>query len=147
VNDFSWWSGLTVADGKKGVEMAGLKHETIDSKMYWYTELRSIPDFTQPLIHLLPNYDEYFIAYKDRSLMFDTTGYTRHVLLEKTFRNHVIFLNGIAIGGWRRVFQGKKVVVETILLVGLSASEEKALRAAFERFGAFLGMPVEIVLK
>ena len=38
LQDFGWWSGLTLADGKAGIEMAGehLDKGTFDGKTYWY---------------------------------------------------------------------------------------------------------------
>jgi hypothetical protein len=62
--DFAWWSGLTMSDVKRGLEIAGrtLKHATIDGKDFWFAE-RAVPKASRSA-HLLPNYDEYFIGYK-----------------------------------------------------------------------------------
>ena len=38
LQDFGWWSGLTLADGKAGIEMASehLEKATVDGKTYWF---------------------------------------------------------------------------------------------------------------
>ncbi len=150
VQDFAWWSGLTVADTKRGLELAGnqLEHADVNDKPYWFAPFTTIPTFQEPLIHLLPNYDEYLIAYKDRSLFFDPTLFTQNKRsLARAFYGHIIVLTGRVIGGWRRIIGRSAVTIETDLLVAISSSETKALHAAAERYGAFLGLPVKIAAR
>ena len=68
VKDFVWWSGLTVGDAKTGIAMTKpvLTSATVDDLAYWFAPSRSSPPPAAPTAHLLPNYDEYSIAYKDR---------------------------------------------------------------------------------
>lgn len=66
--DFAWWSGITVREAKKGVDLAGssLEHAVVDGRTYWFA--RSLPARNaSPTVHLLPNFDEYSVAYRDRS--------------------------------------------------------------------------------
>ncbi len=78
LRDYVWWSGLTMADARRGVEIAGraLVRETFGELTCWSGA--STPAFTlrslggggtrkRSSAHLLPIYDEYLIAYKDRS--------------------------------------------------------------------------------
>jgi len=46
VKDFAWWSGLTVADASRGVQIAGrrLEREVIDDETYWLTRLSAPHD-------------------------------------------------------------------------------------------------------
>ena len=39
MQDFTWWSGLTVADAKLGIELAGprLEREVADGLTYWFS--------------------------------------------------------------------------------------------------------------
>jgi hypothetical protein len=73
LRDFVWWSGLTVSEAKAGLEMtrSKLDHEVIDGKTYWFGALGAIRKIKEPIVHLLPNYDEYVIAYKDRDASMD----------------------------------------------------------------------------
>ena len=50
LNDFAWWSGLTVADAKAGVQMlAGdLVHADVDGKRYWLAPSKTPPKRGEP---------------------------------------------------------------------------------------------------
>ncbi|HUQ20467.1 MAG TPA: winged helix DNA-binding domain-containing protein, partial [Gemmatimonadaceae bacterium] len=64
-HDFAWWSGLTVRDARRGLEMASrdLERVTISGRSYWTSALTTAPK-KRAVVHLLPNYDEFFIAYR-----------------------------------------------------------------------------------
>ena len=76
VQDLSWWSGLTVRDAKRAVELAGDHTEkvTIEGRaetLYAPPEAEQISDeqldaALQTQLEL-PAFDEYLIGYKDRS--------------------------------------------------------------------------------
>ena len=148
VRDYTWWSGLTVADAKAGIEMAGshLTHETADGKTYWFAAHATTAKKTTPIVHLLPNYDEYLIAYKDHSRSFDASlvKETRPER-EEVLMAHIVVLNGQVIGGWRRTIGKDEVAIKTNLLVKLSGVEQAALRTAAGRYGLFLGKSVTFV--
>lgn len=138
--DFAWWSGLTLTDVRQGLDMvrSDLNHEVIDDQTYWFArdmELRAKPE---QAAFLLPTYDEFLIGYAsfDRArraglpdgvdLSFDST----------------IVVEGLVVGSWRRTFKTSEVVIELALSRDLTLSERKAVDAAVERFGAFMGMAV-----
>lgn len=139
VKDFSWWSGLTVADVKAGLAMVDLCHETIDGMTFWFAA--STPaDFEPPLQgHLLPVYDEFTIAYKNHSASFDPQ-YAE--LMNNGFFTSAFALKGELIGMWRRTFRAKAVVIELSPFYPYNAVENEAFTAAAQRFGTFLEMPV-----
>ena len=64
---------LTQAQARAGIEMVKdhLESETIEGKAFFYVPSSKAPKFTSPRVHLLPNYDEYLIAYRDRDLFLD----------------------------------------------------------------------------
>src|SRR6185369_8037408 len=72
LQDFVWWSGLTTADAKRGLEVGGrsLEKITIGEKVYWSMRSNEALERSSCLAHLLPVYDEYFVAYKDRESVF-----------------------------------------------------------------------------
>lgn len=144
LRDYTWWSGLTMADAKAGIGMAGhdLDHRTVDGKTYWFGELGETAKTKAPLIHLLPNYDEYLIAYKDRSNSIDPSLHNHLRQRDDAFNAHIIVLNGQVIGGWRRTIEKDKVTVNANPLLKFGAAENRALRLAAERYGQFLGKSV-----
>jgi hypothetical protein len=143
--DFAWWSGLAMGDAKRGVQMAGseLHHEEIDGTSYWFTESAAPAADTPHIAHLLPNYDEYFIGFRERSAI------GQRVKASKTANTgaltaHVLEVDGQIVGGWKRTVKRTAVVITLYPIVRLSAAERDAVRVAAERHGEFLGLPVEL---
>jgi hypothetical protein len=119
-----------------------LKHATIDGKDFWFAE-RAVPKASRSA-HLLPNYDEYFIGYKDRSAIGRRLASAKAVTGGNALMAHVVFVDGQLVGGWKRIFQKQSVVVELALLTGLTKAEQARVAAAARRFGAFLDLPVTL---
>lgn len=69
VKDFSWWSGLSLKDATIAIDFIqkDLTKETIDAKTYWYVPAKHIVTQPSPTAYLLSIFDEYAIAYRDRS--------------------------------------------------------------------------------
>jgi hypothetical protein len=55
-----------------------------------------------------------------------------------------IIINGRIAGTWKRTFQKGSVVIATSPFIPLTATEKDAVAAAAQRYGEFLGMPVEL---
>jgi hypothetical protein len=141
-NDFAWWSGLTVSDAKRGIEIAGgaLERETIDDRVYW-SAARAGPlrRKRSPIAHLLPNYDEFFIGFKDRSAIGRRLDSSQLVTGGDALTAHVVLIDGQLVGGWRR-FASNPGVVELNLITRLTAADKRAIATAAEAYGSFLGV-------
>jgi winged helix DNA-binding protein len=144
-NDFAWWSGLTVADATKGIQMAGstLEREIVDDQTYWLDASRQPRGKTPSAAHLLPNYDEYFIGFKDRSAIGQRLNSSDLVTGGDALTAHVIVVDGQLVGGWKRRLTKNAVIVDLTLLTRLTATEERAVASAAEAYGKFLGLPIE----
>jgi hypothetical protein len=145
-HDFAWWSGLTVADARRGIDMAGsaLEREVIDDRTYWADPSARSRSKASPTAHLLPNYDEFFIGFKDRGAIGKRLKSSELVTGGDALTAHVIVVDGQLVGGWKRTLTKKAVVVELSLLTRLTESEERAVAAAAEAYGNFLKLPVEL---
>jgi hypothetical protein len=144
VNDFAWWSGLTVADAKRGTEMAGaaLEREVIGDRTYWSAPAaRALPG-RAPKALLLPNYDEYFIGFKDRSAIGARLKSAKLVTGGDALIAHVVVIDGQLVGGWKRTLTKDSVLVELRLLTQVSDAEQRAVEAAARRHAEFLGLSV-----
>ena len=146
VHDFAWWSGLTVADAKVGIALVGgeLLSETVEGTTYWFSPPAILADEPSPVVHLLPNYDEHLVAYKDHRASFDGAVWSRLTPEEPALMGHIVVVDGLVVGGWRRTERRGEVTVTTTLLVGLSEDERAALRDAAARYGRFVGLPVVV---
>jgi hypothetical protein len=139
VQDFSWWSGLTLAETRKGVALLKdlLVSEPSGKKEPLYFAPIDAPKMPASFAHLLPNYDEYGIGYKDRGALrgpgaekFGTTTMYRHLLM----------VNGTMHGMWDSTIKKQVVRVRTAPFIPLSASASKALNVALRRYAKFLGV-------
>jgi hypothetical protein len=145
--DFVWWSGLTMADTRRGVELArsDLAQEVIDGRTYWFSPSMKIArpaDRTQ--VHLLPNYDEYFIAYKDRSAVADRELFKDEADVMRFLYGYIAIMNGRVVGAWKRRIEKDRLFVEVRLPIPLDRDGKNALKTAAEQYSAFVGKPMEL---
>jgi winged helix DNA-binding protein len=147
VRDFVWWSGLTVKDAKAGLAMAGkaLVEESADGLTYWSSPTeRSRVRVTSPLVHLLPNYDECLIAYKDRGNIGHVATPSDPRLKRLGVFYHQLLVDGRLAGSWRRSVGRKSVAIEVLPHRTLTKAERKALDAAAARHGEFIGLSANV---
>jgi hypothetical protein len=73
--DFLWWSGLTAKQAAIALDGARsrLAVAEIDGVCFWWRDVgkRASPRRRSPSVRLVPAYDEYTVAYQDRSLLVD----------------------------------------------------------------------------
>ena len=146
VQDFIWWSGLTSAEAKEGLEMnaSQLLHESINSRTYWFSESTPIAQDIAPTAYLLPNYDEYTVSYKDRSAVLDLTHTNKSSIRDNILFNYVIVLNGQVVGTWKRTLTKDTVFVILSPFTASNEAETRAIAAAAERYAIFLGLSVNV---
>jgi hypothetical protein len=147
VQDFAWWSGLTAADARNGLALAGkaLDRQVIEGKDYWFDAEAGPADAATGVAHLLPNFDEYSVAYRDRAAMvhadrpFDPAFFSFGSIL-----SNVVTVSGRVRGAWRRTFATSHVRVEIRVLDRLGTRATAAVESAGRRMGRFLERPVEL---
>jgi hypothetical protein len=131
--DFAWWSGLPMADVRRGLDAAGRAVDVghANGPAYWASrETRSAPAAHRA--YLLPVYDEYLIAYKDRHLTADS----RIRDLDPSSRDdfgHYLVIDGRFAGTWRWVPSADGAVARVMPYRPLSVPEQRAVRAAGRR--------------
>jgi hypothetical protein len=147
LHDFTWWSGLTMADAKDGIDAVKSEfvNEVIDGKTYWFDGAAAPVKEKSPTAHLLPNYDEYFIGFKDRSAIGEVAKQANIKANDPSFLANVIILDGQVIGGWKRAIKKDRALVEFSPIVELTKDQERAVEEAAARYGEFLQVAVEIV--
>jgi hypothetical protein len=149
VRDYVWWSGMTVRDARAGIEMAGsaLVQDVIEGRMHWLSPSRAPVRHvrrTVPAVYLLPNYDEYGIAYRDRDVI-PSVPRPRRLGSTNEFA-HLLVINGGLVGRWRRTLKPGAVVVEAQVFRTLTRSESAALDASVTRYGRFLNVRATVAL-
>jgi hypothetical protein len=145
LQDFVWWSGLSVADSRKALDAikANFVSETIGEVTYWCKPSISPPPFAKDGIHLLPAFDEFIISYKDRSASLPYTDHHKAVSNNGIFRP-VIVQNGQVIGIWKRNLKKDKVFLETEFFTSVGKSVESQVWTTFKAYADFIMEQVEV---
>jgi hypothetical protein len=147
IQDFVWWSGLTMADARAGLAVAGnaLAHRTIVGKDYWFDPSADTQAKAAMVAHLLPNFDEFTVAYRDRAeLVHADRPFEAKLFSFGSILSNVVTVGGKVRGSWRRSFARDGVLIEARMLDRLKPAESAAVREAGRRFGEFLERPVEL---
>jgi hypothetical protein len=146
LHDFTWWSGLTMADAKEGIDAVKSEFvsEEIQGRTYWFDGSISPVQEKSPTAHLLPNYDEYFIGFKDRSAIGAVIRPFERDANDPAFIAHIIIIDGQIVGGWRRTLKKQAVILELTLIPPLKKAQERAVAEAANRYGEFLQLPMEM---
>ena len=143
VQDFVWWSGMTVRDTKIALEaLAGdIVAETFDGETYWMSPSSRPARRGAGTVDLLPIYDEYLIAYRDRRAMAAPRepGDREHDIFA-----HYLMIDGKVSGTWRRRDVGDRIELALDPYRALSRSQLRAARQAAARLAAFSGRDVII---
>lgn len=142
LQDFVWWSGLTLTDARKG--MAELKSEfhevKIDDQTYWLPE--KMPDIPKrdASVYLLPGFDEYLISYRDRSASLDPLHANKIVPGGNGVFMATIVSEGRVVGIWKRAVKKQAIQITLHPFDTLTASELEGISAAARRYGEFMGL-------
>jgi hypothetical protein len=153
VADLAWWGGLSLAQAKRGAEVArGLPDcEVVDGREYWFGAASARgagagaesagAGAARRSVLLLPAWDEYTVAYKDRSHFL----HADHVAISSYGLKPVVVVNGKVVGVWRRVMGRGEVVVEVSAFEPLSGAVVRGVGVAAKGLGKFLGRRGEVV--
>jgi hypothetical protein len=141
LQDLAWWSGLAIGDARAGIEMAKphLEQEVLDGKIYWLPASPPTSTDAPSRAYLLPPYDEYTVAYKDRDAILDPT-YAKQA--GNGIFSPVIVIDGRVVGTWKRSFKQKTAILTAHPFTELGKTERRALELATQRYSEFLGMSV-----
>jgi hypothetical protein len=137
IRDFVWWSGLTVADARRAVEIGGARQQTVDALDYWTIGGPRSRKGPRRLVHLLPIYDEYLIAYRDLEAVPRSSGGRGQI-------QQAVVASGQVAGTWKPVRRAGGISLEIAADRPLSAAERRALNQAAARYGQFHAVPVSI---
>ncbi|NKX56778.1 winged helix DNA-binding domain-containing protein [Arthrobacter mobilis] len=151
VKDCSLWSGLTIADIRRGLAAAppgGLERLEFDGHEFFLAAPDKARAPRRPRADLIQCYDEMVIGYTP------TRGYLRGPggqaaglrLGNANVSLHPLLIDGFQAGLWRHVLKPAAAVVEIRPDRPLDAAGRQALAAAVERYTRFLQRPVELQL-
>lgn len=141
VQDFAWWSGITLTDARIGLEEVKQKlhSEQIDGGQYWMSGASNTQKDSG--VHLLPGFDEYILGYKDRSAVL-APEYAPMIVPG----NNGVFMPTLVSGGrvkglWKRTIKKKGIEFVITPFEYIGDKEEQVIMAA-ERYADFIGLPL-----
>lgn len=138
LQDFVWWSGLTMTDARKGVEF--IKDHFISEEINGRTFLMPadirVPDKAEASALLLPPFDEYVVSYKDRSEIIEDRHYAK-VMTKNGLFSPTVMYNGEIIGSWRKINKNKKTDVELSFFTKPSKKTESLYMSAIHQVKEF----------
>lgn len=145
LQDFVWWSGLSVKDARNALEMvkSDFISETIGSETYWLTHSFSKLKKDKTSVYLLPAFDEFIISYKDRGASLALVNNKKAISDNGIFRP-VVVINGQVTGLWKRTIKKSKMIVEIEFLEPHNKTSKKLIEKAAEEFGHFWDKKIEV---
>lgn len=141
INDFVWWTGWTKVQAQRAIADNGhaLESRTVEGVEYWFTE--DIADrFTNAADpFLLAGFDEFLIAYRDRSAVLDAAHAGKVVPGGNGIFQPFVVDRGAVVALWKRTVRRDRVKIQIGPFVADDTLQERA-RTQMERFAAFHGL-------
>ena len=146
VDDLTRWSGLTVRDVRRGIEVVGtgLTSLEVGGRPYLLgadTADAATVDMADAGLLLLPGFDEYVLGYRDRSAMLAPEHSQAIVPGNNGMFKATIVVDGEVVGTWGKKVGARGVTVEPAPFASLSSREVMGVTRATDAYGRFLGVP------
>jgi hypothetical protein len=131
--DLAWWTGLTLTDVRRGIELSGAFEEVDDEDgRTWYLD----PDGpgAEPVggALFLGSFDELTVAYKTLRTVSAAGPGTKLPL-------RPVLVGGRLVGAWKRKLEDTEVTVKVALFEGAGGADEAALGMEAGRYGHHVG--------
>ncbi|HYV95253.1 MAG TPA: winged helix DNA-binding domain-containing protein [Chitinophagales bacterium] len=144
LQDFAWWSGLTMKDARAGMSALSShfvhEHDSIYDQEYLFVGTESRLEPKHQSTFLMPDYDEYGISYRNRSYaQFNPKNIIGEKRDGNPVYNHMLVVDGVIRGTWRRVIKNKTVFIEITSFITLNASKNHAVVKAVRKYIEFVG--------
>ena len=130
VQDFAWWAGLTLTEARMGLEAVKEGLESVGE--YWFTPPAN--GIKPASTYLLPAFDEYTVAYKNRDDVLEPA----HAATCFYGLKPIVVHNTRVVGMWQRTMKKGKTVVEINPFEGVTPAPARALAAAARKYEKFL---------
>lgn len=145
LRDFTWWSGLTAANARAGLELAQAQvgQEKIDGQTYWRAVSTPVATSPSPAAHLLPAFDEYLVGYQDRRAVLDPQR-VKQINAGGGMLNPVIVIDGEVMGTWKRTLKKDTVTITPTWFMPPTDPQRYAFQNAAQRYATFLNLRASV---
>ncbi len=152
--DLAAWAGLNLSQARAGfaaisgelleVSLGGEPAWMLASQGAWLSP-DGLAAAAQPLVNLLPRYDTYLLAYRDRSLAVPA-AYASRIHPGGGIIHPALLVDGLAAGTWRLDTRRKQPRLEVSPFEEVAAAVQVLLAVETARIGEFLGLTLELVI-
>ncbi|WP_153799248.1 winged helix DNA-binding domain-containing protein [Foetidibacter luteolus] len=144
LQDFAYWSGLSMQDAKDAASFLPSNFEkiTINKQEYYFIpgDIKAMQETVRKnsnrITFLMPDYDEYGMSYKNREAMAPK-GKSVKLADSTPAPYHSIVLNGLMAGGWQKTGTDKKMEIATTPYYSWNKTQTTAVEKAVKRYKAF----------
>lgn len=136
--DFAWWSGLTVGEAKRAIAIIkqDVAFEEFREQQYAYRCAASAPTRKSNATFLLPAFDEFLVAYRDRTDVLDTAHHSKIISSNGIFKP-LILHNAKVVGAWKKFSSKGNVEVKAACFSPPDSALQKAISKATATFKNF----------
>jgi hypothetical protein len=145
--DLAYWATLTVTDVRRGLAVAQDRLESFehDGRTFWHAPGGAPPSGRpEPAGHLLQILDEMYRGYQDSRMVLDVAG---AVPTGRETAIGIALVDAQMVASMKRTV-GRRVVFDVVpYRRELAPGEPEALEETARRYGAFLGLEHELVVR
>ena len=116
-----------------------LESTKIGDLVYWSADTPASRGKKTPGF-LLPNYDEYLIAYKDRGAYVEKGGTANLVARANSALSNHLVIDGKLAGSWSRTLSSNAVQIQVAPYKKLTPVQKGSVANAADCYGDFLGL-------
>jgi hypothetical protein len=138
IADFAGWAGITLKDARIGIESSGrtLKQVDVEHTSYWMATKKRSESNTLPEAFLLAGFDEYYLGYRDKSLIIPNM-HVQQVVQKNGIFSPVVLINTKVAGTWNRTFKKDAVLVDIHPFKRLDTAQKALISNAAELYARF----------
>lgn len=141
LNDFAWWSKLTVSDARAGLHLARDELSELDygDTRHWVSSRTlDAPLSDEDAVHALPGFDEYVLGYHDRVHVLAPEHVQRVIPGKNGFFKPTMVADGRVTGTWRRAKGRGGVTAEPEPFGEMTVEETESFAQAAKAYEWFM---------
>lgn len=142
IYDFMYWCGITKSEALGAIESLKLDTEVIENRTYYFFDSK---EATAHEVFLLPPYDEYTIAYKDRTDIVEPNN-IKYLKTVNGFWSSMI-LEGRVVGMWRRTINKETMNITLSPAIKLNTSTRDAFEKKAHDYAEFFGLKATVTFE
>ncbi len=145
--DFASWSGLSLAEAKKGWQLANVEANYSEVRLgnltLWMSKtVKHDSQQLSPVVRLLPAFDTYLLGYANRDQV------VRPEHLSEVYHGGqivpVVLVDGLAAGVWRYERKGKRLTINVRPFDSIDAAVQQGIAEEAEDIGRYFGSAVSV---